>query len=323
MLFKHTSRMQDRPSTGQKLKQYLLSVSLTQRLSRSIQQRLRDRRARRRRVRELNERLQTRHYYDTRLRDTLACPDNQYIPRHPDAGRIVNDSLVMHNGLLVAPGSYYGYQYQRVLQANKGVHEPQEERVFQEVLPYLPPDAVMLELGSYWAFYSMWFARNHPDRRTYLVEPDSQGLNMGRLNYLLNGLRGTFIPGRLANRYRPRPFDVPDLSVDYLCRHHNLQHLDLLHSDIQGAEREMLRGAQGMLSRRAIDYLFISTHSHGLHHACLELLQAADYRLIASHEVHESYSMDGLLVARRQELPGLDFCPVSRANGPGSPPPTG
>ena len=39
----------------------------------------------------------------------------------------------MHNGLKIHLGSYYGPEGATQLIINKGVHEPQEEYVFQEV----------------------------------------------------------------------------------------------------------------------------------------------------------------------------------------------
>jgi hypothetical protein len=38
---------------------------------------------------------------------------------------------------------------------NRGVHEPLEEFVFQEVLKRLPEACAMIELGAYWGHYSM------------------------------------------------------------------------------------------------------------------------------------------------------------------------
>ena len=64
----------------------------------------------------------------------------------------------MHNGVLVQRGSYYGETATVLLELNRGVHEPQEERIFQEVLPYIPAGGSILELGAYWGFHSIWFA---------------------------------------------------------------------------------------------------------------------------------------------------------------------
>ena len=60
-------------------------------------------------------------------RDVMASPDNQHIPRVPNAGKVIDGCQVMHNGLRIVRGSYYGYPLTRMLKLNRGVHEPQEE----------------------------------------------------------------------------------------------------------------------------------------------------------------------------------------------------
>src|SRR5882757_2436953 len=84
--------------------------------------------------------------------------DNARIQTVPNAGKLEHDHQVMHNGLRITLGSYYDYGNTRLLEQNRGIHEPQEEYVFQEILKHMKPGAVMMELGSYWAFYSLWFA---------------------------------------------------------------------------------------------------------------------------------------------------------------------
>eukprot|EP00966_Prymnesium_polylepis_P296337 6845725-Prymnesium_polylepis.1 len=58
----------------------------------------------------------------------------------------------------------------QILRLNKGVHEPAEERLFAEVVGRMPHGAVMIELGSYWAFFSSWFGRAVPRARIFCVE---------------------------------------------------------------------------------------------------------------------------------------------------------
>ena len=98
----------------------------------------------------------------------------------------------MHNGLRIRPGSYYGYPVTRQLRLTRGVGEPQEVRAFHEVLKYMPPGAAMVELGAYWAFYSMWFQQAVKNARGYLVEPTDCGIEAGILNFRLNNMFGTF-----------------------------------------------------------------------------------------------------------------------------------
>ena len=54
----------------------------------------------------------------------------------------------MHNGTRIAYGTYGTEDTEyvmKMIEANRGVHEPQEEKVFQQVLPLMPSGAVMLE----------------------------------------------------------------------------------------------------------------------------------------------------------------------------------
>jgi hypothetical protein len=252
----------------------------------------------------------TARSWRVRIADVLACPDNVDIPRVADAGRKVNGDIIMHNGLRVAYGTYGVYDTQetmRVLEVNRGVHEPQEEKIFQQVLSLMPLDAVMLELGAFWGFYSLWFASVVKNGRCFLVEPVWSNLNAGRLNFALNGLRGIFINGFVGARHRRQPFQPPVLAVDWLMREHSLEKIHLLHSDIQGFEREMLDGAQRAVIEERIDWMFISTHAEKLHQDCREWLVARGWAVVADASLAESYSVDGLLVAHR---PGLYAPPL-------------
>ena len=130
--------------------------------------------------------------WEQRTRSVLNCRDNALIPRVDNAGLIENGQQIMHNGLRIVEGSYYGALMTQLLERTTGVHEPQEERVFAEVLPYLPKKATMLELGAYWSFYSMWFHQAVQQPMCYMVEPEEKCLELGRSNFTLNKNAGHF-----------------------------------------------------------------------------------------------------------------------------------
>ena len=69
-----------------------------------------------------------------RIETVLRSADNDKIECVPEAGKLIGDYFIMHNGLKIKPLSYYGYPVLEMLIRNKGIHEPQEEYVFQEVL---------------------------------------------------------------------------------------------------------------------------------------------------------------------------------------------
>src|SRR4051812_48708405 len=118
--------------------------------------------------------IKSRIEWYRRVQDVLNCHDNNFIIRVHNAGTFDGSFQIMHNGLKVKTGGYYGKGITKMLAKNQGVHEPQEERVFQEVLKRLPSQSTMVELGSYWAFYSMWFLKENIKGQTYLYEPDKE-----------------------------------------------------------------------------------------------------------------------------------------------------
>src|SRR6185369_6863052 len=103
-----------------------------------------------------HDRRETRKWSE-RTAIVVACPDNARIPRHPGAGKLSRGFITMFNGIKVVADGYYGRHMTRLLRANLGSHEPQEELVFAEVLKQMRPGARMLECGAYWGFYSVWF----------------------------------------------------------------------------------------------------------------------------------------------------------------------
>jgi len=237
--------------------------------------------------------------------------DNARIVTVPDAGKIFRDHQRMHNGLKITLGSYYDYGNTVLMRENKGVHEPQEEYVFQEILKTLPENACMMELGSYWAFYSMWFASAVKMPTCIMVEPDPHKMNFGKLNFKLNGFKGTFDLG-FIDQHTDLKKNIPVYSVDHLMEKHRVKFLHVLHSDIQGYEYKMLHGAAESFRANKIGYVFISTHSNDIHYECLEFLRAQSFNIICSADLDETYSWDGLIVAKHPSMSGPSSIEISK-----------
>ena len=250
-----------------------------------------------------------RRAWVARIADVLACPDLAAIPRVRGAGRVRGGTQLMHNGLRVVAGGYYGYPLTRMMRLSGGVHEPQEERAFGAVLPFVPPGGVMIEMGAYWAFYSMWFNRVVPDARSFVVEPLANNLKIGRENFRLNGMTGTFRQAFVGKASRDG--DVPTVSVDDFVERERIDFVHLLHADVQGYELDMLAGSRRVLEQRRVGYVFISTHSEELHAQCAAELRRHGLKVLADATPARSYSFDGLLVARSDTIAGPDEIPIS------------
>lgn len=250
--------------------------------------------------------------WEIRINDVIACPDNKHIPRADDAGRIIDGYLVMHNGINIIPGSYYGEGIRLMLERNRGVHEPQEEYAFMEVLKHMPAEATMMELGAYWGFYSLWFQKMVKTPITYLIEPQINNLRNGKLNFVVNNYKGTFIRGNIGAVPDNTNKGAPLLTVDGIADEHGIKHINILHTDIQGFELDMLHGAKNAFDRRMIDYVFISTHSNELHKDCISFLEDRDFLILADADLDETYSCDGIIVARRMDLKTLESIAISK-----------
>lgn len=250
-------------------------------------------------------------HWQQRIETVVASADNAHIARVPDAGKIFPTYQLLANGLKITLGSYYDYGNTHLLIANKGVHEPQEERAFEHIIQSLGPGATMMELGSYWAFYSMSFAKAITSARCIMVEPDPHKMNFGKLNFKLNNFSGTFDLGFIGDE-TDLTKSIPSYTVDHLMEKHHVEHLSILHSDIQGYELAMLKGAHKAMERGAIDYFFISTHSNELHEDCITQLKESGYLILCDADLNESYSVDGLIVAKREGILGPHTIEISK-----------
>ena len=230
-----------------------------------------------------------------RVELTTSCGDTNNLDKVADAGmtKVVGDERVqvMHNGVLVVEGCYYGGWMTEIIQRLRGHHEPQEEIVFDELVRRVARSTgrpTMIELGAFWGYYSLWLLHEAPDALAVLVEPDPHNLDAGRRNFALNGRTGHFVQAAVGPVDRPpQPFvcesdgmarQVPVVSLQGLIEQFALDHVDLLLLDVQGAETAFLEGAASLLADR-VRFVVVSTHHHTIsgdvrtHQRCLEVVR--------------------------------------------------
>jgi FkbM family methyltransferase len=235
----------------------------------------------------------------------------------------------MHNGLQVLAGGYCGDWMAEIIRRLRGHHEPQEEAAFHALAQVLPADASMLELGGWWSYYSLWFLQGRPGRRAVVLEPDPGHLRVGESNAALNGLRPRFIPGAAAAEEAPAAtfhteqggsVETPRRTVAGIMAECGIGRLDLLHCDIQGAEREVLEACQPLFRAGRVNWVMASTHAEAIsgdpltHQRCLALLRDAGGEIELEHDVHESFSGDGLILARFGPAPAGWRAPAVSCN---------
>jgi FkbM family methyltransferase len=251
------------------------------------------------------------------------CRDADGLPKVADAGAVTRQpdgthAQIMHNGIKVVAGGYYGAWMQDLIGRCRGHHEPQEEVLFAEVLRHMSGNATMLELGGFWSFYSIWFLAQDRRRRSFVVEADPAHIEIGRINAQLNDCHPVFIHAVVAAAPAPPgPFvteasgtmDLPCVSVAGTMATHGIGRLDLLHCDAQGIELAVLQSCGELAASGRLGWVMLSTHSHHIsgdpltHQRCLAVLAQAGATILAEHDVQESFSGDGLIVAKFGDVP--------------------
>ena len=261
--------------------------------------------------------------FEERISLAARCTDSDGIPKVLGAGLVSQDEhgrriQTMHNGLKVLADGYHGSWMTELIRRCRGHHEPQEERVFHEVVRRLPADAKMIELGGYWTYYTNWFLMDQPRRSGVVIEPCPSNLEVGKVNARLNRLNPTFRHGFAGRHFVPDArfrsddgveMSLPCYSVPQLVADMGWKHLDLLHCDIQGSEFEILESCAPLLKAGIINWIFISTHAHHIsgdpltHERCLDIVKECGGVIEVEHDVYESFSGDGLIVARFKPAP--------------------
>lgn len=259
--------------------------------------------------------------HERRVAITAAVRDTDGIAKVEDAGQIRTLDggrrvQVMHNGVLIDEDCYGGAVETAIIKQLRGHHEPQEELAFHELVQRLvaegdPADRVMVELGAYWGYYSLWFAKDLPGARTILVEPDPANLEVGKRNFELNGVEGDWVHAAvgfddggeiwLACQSDDKVRRVPTVTLDGLLRERGLDRCDLLLCDTQGAELAVLEASTEAIEAGKLRFAVISTH-HQMwsgdaltHQRCLALVEDLGGHVIAEHSISESCSGDGLI----------------------------
>ena len=234
--------------------------------------------------------------WEYRINRVIGSNWNETISRSQNAGVIKDGYQMMHNNLKVLTGAYYGLPIAKMLYLNRGVHEPEEEKIFGDILELLHPGSVMLEMGAHWSFYSMWFLISNKGGKAYMIEPDPKFLEVGKKNFQMNGLNGTFDKFFMGSKVGVSEADNV-MSLDGYMALRNIERLEIAHADIQGFEMEMLIGAANALDNKLIDYFFISTHTNELHNMCVLHLKSKGYKILYSFDLDKISSFDGLIVA--------------------------
>jgi FkbM family methyltransferase len=252
-----------------------------------------------------------------RVEITTSVRVTDAIEKVPGAGGIRElngrEVQVMHNGVVIEKDCYGGPWMTEVIARLRGHHEPQEEIAFAEIVDRLQGDTsepVMIELGSYWAYYSLWFKHQIPSATVVLVEPDPFNLQVGVRNFALNDLAPSSVIQAAVGAPHASTVDIVcesdgvirpirAVTLDGLIADERLLRVDLVLCDVQGAEVEMLTGAAQAIRDANVRFMIISTHWSDtdplIHQRCRSRLEQLGGHIICEHTLPESCSGDGLI----------------------------
>jgi FkbM family methyltransferase len=245
----------------------------------------------------------------SRVKLTSQCKDCINIPKVENAGKICAEDnkkiQYMFNGIKIYYDSYHSPWVNEIISNLKGHHEPQEELCFYHIVNLLDNDANMLELGCAWAYYSMFFKNKCKDGINICIEPNSKKLDKGISNIKLNNFdmnKFIFMNGFIGKNFKSTDtfidwdkteMTIPQYNIEKIVKDANI-FFDIIHSDIQGSELDMLIGSINVLNN--IGFFVISTHDNK-HPLCLQFLEKNNFLVLVQHTISESVSADGLIIA--------------------------
>ena len=251
--------------------------------------------------------------FPDRFREIISDPINIFIERVADAGYVdKNNRVILHNGNRVPIAgnfAYYGV-FSNVLIFNRGVHEPLEEYCFQEMLKKIKiKSPIIIELGAYWAHYSMWVKKKFPEAKCYMIEPELKNLECGKNNFRINNFDGEFINDSIQDS------ETGGFQLDAFASKKKLTSINILHCDIQGYEVSMLRGTKFIFENQIVDYIFISTHGEGKHKWVIKEFEKFKYKIeVSSGFDNHTTSYDGFVLASSPKSDPIfkSFFPLGR-----------
>jgi len=95
--------------------------------------------------------------------------------------------------------------------------------------------------------------KEKPSGSVYLIEPLDKHLEAGRINFKANCIEGEFLKAYVGSTSKPAHTvkmegevvkNVEKITIDDFMERYKIDYVDVLHADVQGAELELLKGAE-------------------------------------------------------------------------------
>lgn len=167
------------------------------------------------------------------------------------------------------------------------------------------PPYVMVEVGSHQAYYSLAFKHILGKENTIniMVEPHKPYFELGEKNFAANNCEGYFYNRGIGTEWKIQPnpdfkkFEVNPITLKEIINDHKLNHIDVLHSDIDGSELVLLNENIELFSNKKIKHVYILTHSDDKHNECKKFFNDLQYDLFLDIPYNlKKVGYDGLLI---------------------------
>jgi FkbM family methyltransferase len=233
--------------------------------------------------------------------------------------KIINyNNLNILDGINTHPGS--GNIYQHTYEIN----------LFHSILEEIEnkKNPVMIEVGCFWALWSLLFRKKFKDGKNILIELGKRQLEVGKYNFKLNefdysSYHGGFFlneSGTFKNKEADLEYDIrenielknfipssvetnnvvgPELNFFEIVKSEKLDIIDLLHMDIQGSELQLIFYISSLFESKKILNIVIATHSQYIHKEIENFLLKNEYNIMINYPFG-SLGGDGYIFAKNK-----------------------
>jgi len=166
------------------------------------------------------------------------------------------------------------------------------------------PAPTMVELGCFWAIWTIIFGKRFPNANLIILEANPDKLAVGLTNLTMNGLSATAHFNAINSDASMSKSEFGDLvqniTLDSVFKLNKLNEIDLLHLDIQGSELGVHKDIISALKKGLIHNTIIATHSTMIHEILLKDFELISDRFDIEDLPYQQGIGDGEIIIKRR-----------------------
>jgi hypothetical protein len=174
------------------------------------------------------------------------------------------------------------------------------KELYYQVLNLLPGSANMLEIGSNWSYYfNPMLVRNHPNKDdTYITIENPSNIVLFN-GYIDTGVGvGNYVDNSYFECWNFTNINTEDNNIKKIIKLHDNIFIDILYSDMKGAEGDMILGTADVLNKIGFFVIFTYRNSH---QKCMDFIADKNFKILIDNAVDDKISCSGLIIAMNNE----------------------